>query len=1385
MRRETGARSERELAREWAKARGGHYLLAAVATALAFALKMSFPGYFGPPYILFYPAITISAVLGGLGPGLLSTASSSFLALGWVLPSMSQARHLATVDRVSFGVFASMGIFMSAVAASYRRERERVVRLARERRLRESARVAEDRLRSSEERLRLFVEHTPAAVAMFDREMRYLAVSRRYLGDYRLGDQNLLGRSHYDVFPEIPERWREIHRHCQAGAVETCEEDPFPRGDGTLDWVKWEICPWRDVGGDIGGIVLFSELVTARKRAEEGLAAERERLAVTLQSIGDAVIATDREARVTVFNDVAQRLTGWSAGEAIGRPLSEVFRIVSEDTRQPVENPVERVLREGAIIGLANHTALVARDGTERPIADSGAPIRGADGTVRGVVLVFRDQTEERRAEAELRSSEARLRLALDAAQAGTWEWDLRTNKNTWSDGLWELYGLERDGRDASYQTWRESIHPDDRQRVEQAVEEAARTGAELATEWRVALPDGKTRWLASRGRPIRDAGSAFHRYMGVVFDITDRKQAEQALAESERRFRLALRNSPVTVAMQDRGLRYVWAYNQRTAGPGEVLGHGDADLFSPEEAAHLSAVKRRVLDEGMEIREQLWLTRPTGRIFLDAYLEPVRDAAGQVVGLGVATVNLTSEKLAQAALREREERLAVTLRSIADAVIATDEVGRVTTVNEVAESLTGWPASEAVGRPLGEVFRIIGETSRQPLTNPVDRVLREGAPVGLANGALLVARNGTERPIAERGAPIRDSGGAIRGVVLVFRDETAERAAEQLRRLGEERLASSERRYRLLADHAHDAIWTLELATSRYVYVSPSIQALRGLTVEEALAEPIEQSLTPQSLARFRQVLARIGTPDEEDVHTDVYDVPCKDGTIKHVELTATLVRDLTGRPVEVVGVSRDATARVDAQRALAESEGLYRSLFQLAPSGVVLLDEEGGIVAFNDQACRQLGHTREEFARLSVSDINPAESDPAAVVAHLRKIAESGLDQFEANHRTKSGEIRTVLVSSRPALVEGQRRFLAVWQDITERRRAEEAQRRIEERFRALIERSTDLIVVIDANGHHQFWSQGAVEILGWTPEEVLGQPAIDVIHPEDQGRATEVLKQLLAGRGHSSTDLLRLRHKDGSWRYIETTARDLLGDPAVRGVVVNGRDVTAQRQLEEQFRQAQKLESVGRLAGGVAHDFNNLLTVILSCASSLKDALTGGEAANAEDIHEIDAAARRAAELTGQLLAFARKQIVNPVSLNLGEVVHGSERMLRRLLGEDIDLRVERQPGLWTTIADPGQVTQVIVNLAVNARDAMPSGGVLLIQTMNVAVSAEVAASQPERMVGDWVRLAIRDSGTGMSAEVKAHIFEPFFTTKEQGKGTGLGLATVYGIVKQAGG
>jgi two-component system, cell cycle sensor histidine kinase and response regulator CckA len=346
------------------------------------------------------------------------------------------------------------------------------------------------------------------------------------------------------------------------------------------------------------------------------------------------------------------------------------------------------------------------------------------------------------------------------------------------------------------------------------------------------------------------------------------------------------------------------------------------------------------------------------------------------------------------------------------------------------------------------------------------------------------------------------------------------------------------------------------------------------------------------------------------------------------------------------------------------------------------------------------------------------------------------------------------------------------------TERWRAVEALERREEHYRSLIEHSLDLISILNVDGTIRYVSPSHERVLGYGSDELVGQNAFNFIHPDDLAGVKE---NFTRSEGAASLEF-RFRHKDASWRMLESFGRNLSHVPGVSGLVVNSRDVTDRKRLEEQLHHSQRLEAVGRLAGGVAHDFNNLLMIITGYSQMLLDGMRPGDPARA-DLEQVVKAAERATDLTRQLLAFSRRQVVRPAILNLNQLVHDMDRMLRRVLGEDIKLIASFSPGLKTVRADPGQLEQVILNIVVNARDAMPRGGKLTLETSNIEVTEEFARTHPAPKVGHYAMLSLQDTGVGMDAGVLSRLFEPFFTTKE--KGTGLGLSTSYGIIKQSGG
>jgi two-component system cell cycle sensor histidine kinase/response regulator CckA len=346
-------------------------------------------------------------------------------------------------------------------------------------------------------------------------------------------------------------------------------------------------------------------------------------------------------------------------------------------------------------------------------------------------------------------------------------------------------------------------------------------------------------------------------------------------------------------------------------------------------------------------------------------------------------------------------------------------------------------------------------------------------------------------------------------------------------------------------------------------------------------------------------------------------------------------------------------------------------------------------------------------------------------------------------------------------------------------QRRRAEEALRKSEERAQLLLEHISDVVMVVDDALVVRYVSPSVRHLLDYPPSDLIGRPCLEVIHPDDAAATVHFLRGV-AHRGGPQTLQMRARPRSGDWRLLEVTATSLAGRTDMGSVLLTGRDITERRRMEHALQQAQRMDSIGQLAGGVAHDFNNILTAILGFSEILIDDAPAGTDTRL-DLEAIQKAAQHGASLSRQLLAFSRRQMLDLKVLDLGQVVRDFERMIARVIGEHIRWQATSDPDLWHVKADRGQLEQVLMNLAVNARDAMPDGGTLTIETRNATIE-EGTTDRSQAAPGTYVRFSVRDTGIGMDADTQARIFEPFFTTKAPGRGTGLGLATVYGIVKQ---
>ena len=625
---------------------------------------------------------------------------------------------------------------------------------------------------------------------------------------------------------------------------------------------------------------------------------------------------------------------------------------------------------------------------------------------------------------------------------------------------------------------------------------------------------------------------------------------------------------------------------------------------------------------------------------------------------------------------REAEELFRTTLYSIGDAVITTDTRGLAQKMNPVAERLTGWLEEEARGKSLNEVFQIVQEESRAPLENTVQRVLTEGNVVGLANHTVLISRDGTERPIADSGAPIRIEDGSILGVVLVFRDQTEERVAQKS-------LAESEERYSIVADFTYDWEYWVD-SEGNFLYVSPSCERITGYSAEEFISDPdlMNRIIHPddrnEMLEHFHK--GRKVTPHTFEAKD--FRIIRRDGETRWIGHVCQPVYNQEGRPIGRRGSNRDITERKRAEEQLLQSEEKYLKLFQDAPLIYVITRNEQGIPFISD--CNKMfldsvGFTREEVVGKPMADFYSPESQTRLLDdgGYARALAGEFL-MGERQLMTRDGRLIQTFLYTKPETdysgqVIGTR---AMFVDITAARKAEEGQRRLA----AAIEQATEGVVIADTEGTIRYINPAIFKMCGYSPEELLGaNPRILKSGEHDSIFYKQLWDTIKSGKIWSGRFINR--KKDGQLYYEDATispVRDSSG--AIVNFVAVKRDITEHLELSKQLFQAQKMEAVGTLAGGVAHDFNNLLQAVLGYSELMLQRKKEGEADYA-DLQKIYQAGKRGADLVKSLLTFSRKVETKYVPIDLNHEITSVRDLLFRTIPKTIryQLTSQREPGI----------------------------------------------------------------------------------------------------------
>ncbi|HEX2556110.1 MAG TPA: PAS domain S-box protein [Microvirga sp.] len=1077
---------------------------------------------------------------------------------------------------------------------------------------------------------------------------------------------------------------------------------------------------------------------------------------------------------ISLYNDAYSPILGERHLKALGKPLAQTWAGIWS-VMKPL---VDRAL-SGESLWSEDLPLVTFRHGYEEIayFTFSLSPVEDETGAVAGLLCACTESTAKVQAEAALRRREAEASLTAVRLQSLFDQTPGFLAVLRGPDHVFEManqaYQRLVGSRDLIGRPVRDALPEIVQQGFTDLLDRVYATGiAHIGEGARILLGTDPDRPPASRFldfiyQPIREADGSVGGVLVQGHDVTEQKLAEEALARRDQILTTALssgRSVAFEVNVQTGTLTY--SDSSRSALHFRSVPLEDYMACVHEEDREAVALTlQRALATGQSEQVEARFAVPDGKpIWLGIRLQAMPGGDGEGPSLAGISTDITERKDTEAQIAFQ----ASLLDAVGQSVMATDLDGRIIYYNTFAERLYGWSADEATGRHVAE------------LTSGNDPAKSAAAMAFLASGGSWSGefpakhKDGSTFPAYVTDSPIYDGSGRQIGVMGVSHDLRQQKQVEAELR---EKSAFLE----ATLENMDQGIMVMG-PEGRVTLFNQRALDLLELPRDFIAAHPLVSEIKQVQRQRGEfdhPGCAGLGLQESESFLTDppLYERVRPDGTV--IEFRTVLLPH--GGAVRTY---TDITARRQAEEDLRESEERYRALVHATASILWRAGPDGSI--FHIGGFDGYSGPLEDlhgFGWLNL--VHP--DDREQLVREWRAIVASG-KPGESVYRFMGpgGEYRWVCCRAAPLTrPDGTiREWVGTLGDIHEQQHAEEALRQSREELRAaldanrnIFDHSLDVICTIDEHGAFVHVSPRAADVWGYAPEELIGRHYIDLVHPEDVEKSKAVTEQIMAGVPTFAFENRFIR-KDGSVVPLLWSA----AWEAEHGTMFSiARDLTERLQAEERLRQAQKMEVVGQLTGGVAHDFRNLLTVILGNAEILAEAPP--DPGQAQELSKIILqTAERGAELTQHLLAFGRRQTLRPVRLHLDEVVHGMMPLFRRTIGEDIEVRTEFARSKLAALVDRNLLENAILNLAVNARDAMPTGGLLTIQTSQRGAGP----GEGSLPVGqDVVVVTVSDTGTGMSPEVLGRVFEPFFTTKEVGKGSGLGLSMVYGFAQQSGG